>query len=32
MWFDKLTTLKKLEGSISSFIDQTDVIKKILQP
>ena len=31
MWFDKLTTLRKLEGRIISFIDQPDVIKKILQ-
>ena len=31
MWFDKLTTLRKLEGRIISFIDQLDVIKKILQ-
>ena len=31
MWFDKLTTLRGLEGRIISFIDQPDVIKKILQ-
>jgi hypothetical protein len=31
MWFDKLTTLRKLEGRIISFIDQPDVIKKILE-
>jgi len=31
MWFDKLTTLRKLEGRIISFIAQPDVIKKILQ-
>jgi hypothetical protein len=31
MWFDKLTTLRKLEGRIISFIDQPGVIKKILQ-
>ena len=31
MWFDKLTTLRKLEGRIISFIGQPDVIKKILQ-
>jgi hypothetical protein len=31
MWFDKLTTLRKLEGRIISFIDQSDVIKKILE-
>jgi len=31
MWFDKLTTLRKLEGPIISFIGQPDVIKKILQ-
>jgi hypothetical protein len=31
MWFDKLTTLRKLEGRIISFIDQHGVIKKILQ-
>ena len=29
MWFDKLTTLKKLEGRIISFIDQPGVIKKL---
>ena len=28
MWFDKLTTLRKLEGRIISFIDQPGVIKK----
>ena len=27
MWFDKLTTLRKLEGRIISFIDQPGVIK-----
>jgi len=32
MWFDKLlTTLRGLEGRIISFIDQPDVIQKILQ-
>ena len=31
MWFDKLTTLRGLEGRFISFIDQPDVIKKILQ-
>jgi hypothetical protein len=31
MWFDKLTTLRKLEGRIISFIDQPGVIKKILK-
>jgi hypothetical protein len=31
MWFDKLATLRKLEGRIISFIDQPGVIKKILQ-
>ena len=31
MWFDKLTALRGLEGRIISFIDQPDVIKKILQ-
>jgi hypothetical protein len=31
MWFDKPTTLRKLEGRIISFIDQPGVIKKILQ-
>jgi len=31
MWFDKLTTLRKLEGRIISFIDQPDVTKKILE-
>jgi len=31
MWFDELTTLRGLEGRIISFIDQPDVIKKILQ-
>ncbi len=32
MWFDKLlTTLRKLEGRIISFIDQPEVFKKILQ-
>lgn len=31
MWFDKLTTLRGPEGRITSFIDQLDVIKKILQ-
>ena len=31
MWFDKLTTLRKLEGRIISFIEQPDVIKKILE-
>ena len=31
MWFDQLTTLRGLEGRIISFIDQPDVIKKILQ-
>jgi hypothetical protein len=30
MWFDRLTTLRGLEGRIISFIDQPDVIKKIL--
>ena len=30
MWFDKLTTLRKPEGRIISFIDQPEVIKKIL--
>ena len=28
MWFDKLTTLRKLEGRIISFMDQPGVIKK----
>jgi len=28
MWFDRLTTLRELEGRIISFIDQPDVIKK----
>src|SRR5262249_53290870 len=28
MWFDKLTTLRRLEGRIISFIDQPEVIKK----
>ena len=31
MWFDTLTTLRRPEGRIISFIDQPDVIKKILQ-
>jgi len=32
MWFDKLlTTLRGLEGRIISFIDQPEVIKKILE-
>ena len=32
MWFDTLlTTLRKPEGRIISFIDQPEVIKKILQ-
>jgi len=31
MWFETLTTLRELEGRIISFIDQPDVIKKILQ-
>ena len=31
MWFDELTTLRKPEGRIISFIDQPEVIKKILQ-
>jgi hypothetical protein len=31
MWFDELTTLRGLEGRIISFIDQPEVIKKILQ-
>jgi hypothetical protein len=32
MWFDKLlTTQRKLEGRIISFIDQPDMVKKILQ-
>ena len=31
MWFDKLTTLRKLEGRIIGFIDQRGVGKKILQ-
>src|SRR5262245_10098221 len=31
MWFDKLTTLRKLEGRMISCIDQPDVIKNILQ-
>jgi hypothetical protein len=26
MWFDKLTTLRKLEGRIISFITQPDVV------
>jgi len=30
MWFDKLTTLREFEGRIITFIDQPDVIKKIL--
>ncbi len=30
MWFDKLTTLRELEERIISFIDQPDVIQKIL--
>jgi len=30
MWFDRLTTLRELEGRIISFIDQPEVIKKIL--
>lgn len=28
MWFDKLTTLRKLEGRIIGFINRPDVIKK----
>ena len=28
MWFDTLTTLRKPEGRIISFIDQPDVIQK----
>ena len=31
MCFDKLTTLRKLEGRIISCIDQPDVTKKILE-
>jgi hypothetical protein len=31
MWFDRLTTLRELEGRIISFIDQPEVIEKILQ-
>ena len=31
MWFDKFTTLRKPEGRIISFINQPDVIKKILK-
>ncbi len=31
MWFDTLTTLRRPEGRIIAFIDQPDVIKKILQ-
>src|SRR3989338_1293241 len=31
MWFDKLTTLRGPEGRIISFIDQLEVIKKILK-
>ena len=31
MWFDKLTTLRKLEGHMISLIDQPDVIWKILE-
>jgi hypothetical protein len=31
MWIDELTTLRGLEGRIISFIDQPDIIKKILQ-
>ena len=31
MWFDTLTTLRELEGRIISFIDQPELIKKILQ-
>ncbi len=31
MWFDTLTTLRRPEGRIISFIDQPEVIKKILQ-
>jgi hypothetical protein len=31
MWFDNLTTLRKLEGRIISFIDQAGVVKKILK-
>jgi len=31
MWFDMLTTLRRREGRIISFIDQPDVIKKILK-
>ena len=30
-WFDMLTTLRGLEGRMISFIDQPEVIKKILQ-
>ena len=30
MWFDRLTTLRELERRIISFIDQPEVIKKIL--
>jgi hypothetical protein len=30
MWFDELTTLRGLEGRIISFIDQPEVIEKIL--
>ena len=31
MWFDELTTLREPEGRIISFIDEPQVIKKILQ-
>jgi len=31
MWFDTLTTLRRPEGRIINFIDQPEVIKKILQ-
>ena len=31
MWFNELTTLRGLEGRIISFIDQPEVIKKILK-
>ena len=31
MWFDTPTTLRRPEWRIISFIDQPDVIKKILQ-